>query len=306
MSRRLTAAIIVLATMLANGIWADDTYEVEHMLLLPPTFYVGDLVELRVRISVKTGVIPTEPLELPAPSWIHIRDVRVIPISDDYDIRVSFSTYETGIRELPPITMGDLVLGGIEIETQSIVGNGVTKIEEAFEPSLLPGSRLLLTLSVGVMLILPVVVWIVFVWLRRIMTKIFGLSRERRPHRKLNHRLDELKKLPSPVNNREFYISLADGFRGYLSSRLGQGFGALTSREMQKTLLENYSGIPSVRRIAGELAGFDKAKFGRRKVSPNRRNQDIVAVRDAAVNLELHIAALRGDRKKRRRYRVDA
>ena len=85
MLRRATSALICLAALSTVAL-ADGSYTVEHVLFLPPTFYVGDLVELRIRIDVDPGTMPAEPSELPQPSWIHIRDVRVIPIADDYGI----------------------------------------------------------------------------------------------------------------------------------------------------------------------------------------------------------------------------
>jgi hypothetical protein len=304
--RKNTVAIILLTLCLGRVAWAEDTYVIEQIHFLPPTFYVGDLVELRVRVDVESGIIPTEPLEIPPPSWVHIRDVRVIPISGDYDIRISFSSYETGTRELPPVVMGDLILTGLEIETKSITGGDVTKIEEAFNPSLLPGSRLLLALIVGGLLIVPVLGIVSFSWFRRLVTSVLRLHRERRPYRKLKQSLDDLKNSPSPVDNRTFYITLSDGLKGYLSLRLDQDFASLTSREMQETLIGRFAEMPSMRRIAAELSRFDTVKFGGETASAGRRAQDVAAVRDAAVSLEAHNSGARSDKRKRRPKRVDA
>lgn len=306
MLRRNTAVIIALALGLAGTTWAEDTYEIQQIFFLPPTFYVGDLVELRVRVAVEPGVIPTEPLEIPPPSWVHIRDVRVIPISGDYDIRVSFSSYETGRRELPPIVMGELVLAGLEIETQSVIEGDAAKINEAFDPALLPGTRLLLALIVGALLIVPVLGIASFSWIRRFLTNIFKSHRERRPYRKLAKGLDELKNSPSPVDNRAFYITLADRLKRYLSLRLGKDFGSLTSLELQRTLVDSFPEISSVCQIATEFSRFDRAKFGGEKASAARRAQDIAAVRDAAIDLEVHVGGLGAGRKKRGRGNVDA
>jgi hypothetical protein len=281
-----------------------EDYTVEQILFLPPTFYVGDTVELRVRISVSEGFVPSEPSELPEPTWIHVRDVRIIPIADDYDIRVAFSTYRPGTGELPSIEMGDIVLSGLEIITDSIIGDEVSKIDEAFGPLPLPGTRLLLALTVGVLVVLPVLLIGGYVTIRRLIAALIDYRRGRRPWRKLDRLLEELKQIRSPVNNREFYLALSDGLRAYLSVRVGDHVSALTSQELQRILRQGYPELPELNKIAAELPRFDMVKFGGKKASPAKRNQDLASVREAASGLERRIAAARS--RKKGKQNVDA
>lgn len=277
---------MVLGMVLASRALADEHYTVKQLLFLPPTYYVGDLVEIRVRITVADGLVPTEPVELPPPSWVHIRDVRVIPISGEYDIRISFSTYEPGPGVLPEIALGEVVLSDLRVDTASLIDEEGAKPEEVFDPELLPGSRLLLALTVGAMLLLPILAVVSTTWIRRLLARITSNRRERRPYKVLNRALAELQEAPSPVNNREFYIKLSDLFRDYLSRKLAVDYAPYTASELREVLHENFSHIASMTQIASNLARFDRVKFGGGKVSRERREKDIAAVLAAASGLE--------------------
>ena len=284
--RSKRAALYLLILLPVSRITAESDYTIRQVLFLPPTYFVGDEVEVRIRLAVKEGLVPTEPSELPSPSWVHIRDVRIIPISSEYDIRIAFSSYETGLGELPPIALGEITLEGVEIATKSMLGDDTVKIEESFGPALLPGTKLLLALGVGALLLIPVLTFLLVIWIRRFAKYIIAERKEGRPFKKLTRVLNELSSSASPANNREFYIRLTGVLREYLSNRLEMNLRALTASEMRDSLTAQLVGIPPVEKISVELSRFDAIKFGSRRVNRTGRSSDISKVRDAAEAVE--------------------
>jgi hypothetical protein len=279
-------AFCLLLLLPLGGTVAEDNYSIIKVHFLPPVYYVGDEVEARVRLSVQDGFLPAEPRELPDPAEVHIRDVRIIPISDEYDIRISFSTYETGVSELPSVTLGDITLKGVEIEAVSILEEGRTKIEEAFGPALLPGTSLLLALLIGALLIVPVLAVFAVIWIRRLIRYLTGELSARKPYKDLNIVLDELANPSSTVNSRDFYIKLTQAFRDYLSRRLEMNIRAHTASELAEDLNERLRGVSPVERISARLSRFDEVKFGSRGVKRSQRKHDIERIRDAAAAIE--------------------
>ena len=114
MVRRWPALFLLL--LMPWWVFAEDTFTITRVHFLPPVYYVGDRVEVRVRLSVEPGLTVAEPSELPSPGNVHIQDVRIIPISDEYDVRVIFACYETGPRDLPPLKLGDIAFTGVKID----------------------------------------------------------------------------------------------------------------------------------------------------------------------------------------------
>ena len=279
------AVLCLLCFLPISRITAD--YTIRQIHFLPPTYYVGDEVEVRIRLAAEDGLVPAEPKELPPPDWIRIRDVRIIPISEEYDIRISFSSYETGKGELPAIALGDITLEGVEIITESILDEETARISESFGPALLPGSKLLLSLGVGALIILPVFIVLLIFWLRRFTNHLISERKERRPFKVLTLVLEELAKPPAPVKNREFYLRLTDAFKEYLSTRLELNVRTSTVSELRGSLTLQFAGVAPVEKVLADLVRFDAVKFGNLRVNNRRRVADIRKVRDAAEAIEI-------------------
>lgn len=285
MSVRYALCCLILALQSA-AVAAEENYTISRVYFLPPVYYVGDEVEARIRLSVNDGLFPAEPSELPAPEHVHIRDVRIIPIAGEYDIRISFSTYKTGSGELPPLELGDITLSGVQIGAASILGEDDTTIVEAFGPVLLPGTRLLLALAVGGMLIVPPLIVFAVLWLRRFVKHLLAALDERRPYRELKLELEKLQDPSHADSSRDFYIKLTAIFRKYLSRRLDVELAAHTASELAADLAEKLKGVLPVENIRADLSRFDEVKFGGRGMKGRTRQRDIEKVRNVAAAIE--------------------
>jgi hypothetical protein len=233
----------------------------------------------------------TEPSELPAPGSIHVRDVRIIPISGEYDIRIFFSSFETGTTELPAIDLGDITLAGVEIEVDSILQDGDTAIERAFGPVLLPGTRVLLALFIGALLVVPPLAVLAGIWLKRLVQNLLVRWNERLPFRDLNEDIDEL--IAKAPNSRDFYIGLTAVFRRYLARKLELDLRSYTSSELSEELMKVLHDVPAVEKISADWSRFDEIKFGKRMIKGRQRSTDVKKIRDTALAIE---AWMQGER----------
>jgi hypothetical protein len=273
-----------LLLSICSGGFAQDIYSVSRVNFLPPVYYVGDGVEARIRLSVEDGYTIVEPSELPPPGIIHVRDVRIIPISGEYDIRIFFSSFETGITELPAIELGDVTLTGVEIEVDSILEEGDTSIVGTFGPVLLPGTKVLLALFIGALLIVPPLMVLLGIWLKRLVLHLRDRWHERIPIRDLNEEIDTL--VAKAPNSRDFYIGLTEIFRRYLARKLEVDIRSYTSSELSNELGKLLPEVPAVEKISADWSRFDEIKFGKRRIKGRQRSRDVKKIRDTALAIE--------------------
>ena len=283
MSMRRAALILLLLLVWNNG-FAQENFTISKAHFLPPVYYVGDHVEARVRLSTSGGAAIAEPSRLPSPGSVHIHDIRIIPISDEYDVRISFSCYETGVNQLPPIELGDITMSGIEIKVESILQEGDTTVEGVFGPLLLPGTQLLIALLIGALLIVPPLAVLASIWLIRLIRRMLTQWNERKPLKDLNTALERL--ISSKPNSREFYIELTDILRNYLSRKLNVNIRSHTASELSAELTHMLEGVIAVENLAKDLSRFDEIKFGNRRAKRQQRNSDAERVREAALAIE--------------------
>jgi hypothetical protein len=279
----------VVLFSLATVAFGADGYTVEQTIFLPPSFYVGDIVELRLRIDTDGLVLPSEPESYPESDWIEFHDLRIIPIGGEYDIRIRFSSYRPGRLEIPSFSIGPLTLAPIPFETTSIASAGELEPAGIFDPMLLPGTGLLIALTGGVVLFGPLLLLLAVGWVRRVATRIvIGV---RRPYRRLKRELASLDSELSRLDAREFYRKLFDAFRSYLSDRTSYNYRAATTTEMTGRLESDFSGVDgldSLARMAGEI---DRAKYGGGESSEAEMVQRLALVRSSAEIIEQRVRA---------------
>jgi hypothetical protein len=117
----LAAALFGLA---GAWCWANDTYEILQTVSLPPRSYVGDRVELRIRLRTLVSASVQAPEKPPQSEWIDIDTVEVIPAGDAYEVRIVYASFHPGTQTLPPIQLKDVRLENLKIYTNSVVAEG--------------------------------------------------------------------------------------------------------------------------------------------------------------------------------------
>ena len=288
MVRALTMLVLFFGLSRISVV-ADETFEILQVIHLPPVYYVGDLVEVRVRIRPPEGIIPAEPTELPDSEWIDFHSVRVVPISGDYDLRVGFTSFHPGTATLPSLQFGELVLENVKIHTTSIVREGNAELTPLRDQLLLPGTRVFAGLAVGLLLVIPLALILLVIWLRGFVISILDRQRERRPLRKLTQKIAELRSRDGRVDNREVYAILLHEFKRFLAARAQLDLESATSREMADVLEVAYPGIHESHDLAGLVLRFDNIKFGGLRVTAPLRERDFDRVLEFSKELEISL-----------------
>jgi len=286
---------IVLAALLlsVSGGAGAESVTIKQMLFLPPVYYVGDQVEVRIRVSATDSELPLRPSHLPQSEWFRVVDVRVIPIADEYDIRIRFTSFQTGVRELPVFQIGELTLGPIPIETASIRDAEELSVFGTLEPIVLPGTRLFIALAAGIVFLGPLSIIIVLGWLRKTAGSIVGSIGNRKPYRRLVRSLDALQNGVSVIDARSFYVSLLEAFRGYLTNRSLHNYNAATTHEMDLLLGEEYDGIEALEGLSQMVGSIDGAKFGGARIGVAELSRGLSLVRSATESIETRFRARR-------------
>lgn len=305
-SRRLVPGLVLVLVLAAAGgtAAAQGRYTVLQTVFLPPRFYVGDRVELRMRLSTPAGTVVRVPEILPEASGIEFQDVTVNRRGNETEVRIVFYPFYPGTQSLPPLELGDITLGDVKIHTDSLLNTEQDEWRPPRGQVLLPGTRLYFALIVLAAAVGFSVAAVLAVFGRSRVGRIVSLSRERRPYRRLRRVLKKLNAEIGSVDARAFYIVLLDELRSYLSGRLGTECRSATTRELDRHL-ERYmeDRLKASDRTAepdekltlreGLLAPFrlgDLVKFGHRPSEPEERLAQLAALRRTVERLEKRLA----------------
>jgi len=288
----------------AVELFAAEGARVENTIFLPQDFYVGDTVELRVTFIPDGGMRVRAPSEYPMLSWIDFHDISLLEEDGRLQARIRFSSYAPGTRSLPPIEMGDVVLDSIKIHTRSILAGEAHDFYGIKNQLLIPGTRLAIVLTVAVLFFGPVLVLSFAGKLRRRVSSLVAAQRGRRPSKRVQKVLKELRESEDQMSSRKFYILLDGELRRYLSDRTGSDFRSITSSEFAEHL---YAVLPggNESRI-GELGELmkrsDLVKFGGQNSDKKRREADMNVVSSLVREVEqFEDERRRGEHGKRRK-----
>ena len=214
-----------------------QSVSVSRTVLLPPTFYVGDLVELRLDLDAPPG------LELVAPpvasdagdeaASLLIRDVQTGRVSDSaWQVRILFSSYRPGVVTLPAIDLGGYVISGLRVQTRSLLDDtGETDLRAAKDQLYLPGSAARLLLFGALVLLAPVLAVVVGAALWRLLGHIRERRRRAVPRLRFERAVRRLQGAVGADAHR-FLFDLSDLTRQYLGARFQIPARALTTREL--------------------------------------------------------------------------
>lgn len=296
--------ILALALSAAGGTAAAQGYSVLQTVFLPPRFYVGDRVELRMRLSTPAGTAVRAPETLPDSSGIEFQDITVNRRGNETEVRIVFYPFYPGTQTLPPIDLGGITLSGVKIHTDSLLDTGQEEWRPPRGQVLLPGTRLYFALFVLGAAVGFTTVAVLAVFGRSRIGRIVNASRERRPYRRLKRVLKKLNAEAGSTDARAFYIVLLDELRSYLSGRLGTECRSATTYELDRRL-ERYlderlrasdrSAKPDEKYALREglLAPFrlgDLVKFGHRPSEPEERLGQLAALKRTVERLEKRLS----------------
>ena len=253
---------------------------------LPPTFYVGDKVELRIRLKLDSPGDLRVPAEMPHDQWIRVESISITQAKEYSVVHIYFASFAPGTRTFPDIDLGSVQLRGIRVTTTSLLSEGSTRLTDPKGQLLLPGSTLILGLAIALVVGLPLLLFVLYRRTRRKVAEIIENRRSRRPWRALKRALDALDREKPPRNPRRFYISLIDAIRRYLTVKFGSNFRTVTAREFDSVSTKTAVG-PEAGSVLAEVLRFgDLVKFAGAPASEENLTGDLTRVREVIGAIE--------------------
>jgi hypothetical protein len=262
----MRAAFLAVTLLLASPPLYSENLLLESVFL-PPRFFVGDRVELRLKYDVPAGVAVQVPDRLPEHAWIEfldidIQDRRISSGAGVVQVRLHFIPFSPGEAVLPSIRLGDLDTGELMVSTQST-------LELEPDPTLRgPRRQLLLPLTWLRLLVLlliaagtPLCLYLLLRYGIRSVARIREARLRRLPYIHARKGLSQLETGRSSMEGKSFFILLSLTIRRYLSERYAVPLMSVTTGEILKEL--NIVGVEESvsRRIHEILKTADIIKF---------------------------------------------
>jgi hypothetical protein len=278
--------VIVNLIFLAVNLFAEAHYTVESIQFIPPVYYVGDRVEIRVATRPLGDIQVAPPRNFPDVPWGEFHDARIVPRDGNLEICIVFTPYQPGSQTIPNLRFGDIVLEGLRVSVRSLTDEGFREPAPPRGALLLPSTRLIVSLIVGLFIALPLVCAAAFIWLRPLLLRLALRYREGRPYRKLRKDLALLRSRIAETDSRRFYISLLDAVKAYLSHHGRNNCAACTTRELADSLQREFGNLPDTTAFLEVCHFGDEVKFGGRKSARAKRLKDIGLVAEFSAELE--------------------
>jgi hypothetical protein len=279
--RALTLAVFLLF-LAAWPVFAQAV--LMESIFLPPRFFVGDRVELRLTYDVPAGVAVEPPAQLPAHAWIEfhnieVQDRRSADGSGEVRVRIFFTPFSSGDTVLPPLPLGDLDTGELLVTTQSVLQLEHDETLRGPRRQLnLPLTWLRLLVLVVVGIGAPAVVFFLLRYGIQGFVRIREARIRRLPYLHVRKSLNQLAAGRSSMEGKSFFILLSLTIRSYLSERLSRPLMSVTTGEIKKELgvagLEESVSL----RIHEVLKAADLIKFSGKRADRREMERSLKAV----------------------------
>jgi hypothetical protein len=279
-ARRIFALVFCFAGSLLYG-----TPRVVSVHLLPPEFYVGDTVELRILLRSENGDRIRPPDQLPKADWVYFHGARVEKSGNNHEVRIFFSSFSPGTRTLPELDFGSYVLSGMKIHTSSIL-DGEGDLADIRGQLYLPGTFTLLIVTVLIVLIGPLALVAVSGIVRQRLRSAANLLSRKRPYWRLKRDLKELSAQALMMSDRDFYYRLSDAVRSYISRRTGWDCITTTIHEIRAMMQTLFPKGDIAMRLIHFLEYADMIKFAGIEAGSTRKGDDLLRLGELAAAVE--------------------
>lgn len=270
-------------------------YDIDSKRFIPFTYYVGSPVELQINIKVShelKDISLPPPEKYPVSNWIEITDINFFPTVREnvYLFKIFFITFKPGKQMLPSLNLGALLLEGIEVDTQSILEvHDVKKIRPYRSQIEIPGTTFLIGISIFIIIAFPIIAIILFHYLKKTLKHLSKARQKDLPRNRMKRALRRLKKIMSGLDDKAFYIRLAEIIKEYLSDRLSIPAKTSTTRELIKIFeigIQDLSLREKVRPFSEILSFSDCIKFRGIHSSSDEKLEKILEVLSIVEMLE--------------------
>lgn len=286
----------------ARGVWAfgllftvatgaSAEIQLKNIEFIPPVFFVGDSVELKITVEADNPAAVTVPEILPDSNWIEIRDVYVEYGVNTVTVRALFTPFAPGTRTLPNLSLGALRLDAVKVHTQSVLAAAHEGAKRPRGQLVLPGTRLALAVVLALLASAPFLVYSGsrFLWGCFIRSRDVFLIH--RPARRLRRVIKKLKTGTASESAAAWFSQLTDGLRDYLSERTGRDCRNSTTAEIGSMHEFSTVGCPA-ERILNVLHNGDMVKFAGEPADQGSLERTLIEVESAVTEWEKSHAEL--------------
>lgn len=265
--------LFLLFVSAGPSLWSQEV-PAPDFSVFPSEYYVGDIVEIRVALSPElSGTLRIPPL--PSAEWVEFISLELQEGAGSLQLVMTVALFSTGIRALPAIDLGGVVVEGIKMNPRSLLNETGAPFSPPAGVVLLPGSRTLLALVLGVA---GVLVLFLLLFRKRI-TEFFRHAwerrRKRRPYDTVTRLIRELKEQVDIKPPKEFYTALIAEVKAYLSFRSDTDLSAMTSRELYRALPPLFPAVTGLKALLPLFEYSDTVKFGAVKSGRDRMVADL-------------------------------
>ena len=251
-TKRVILSIGFFILVLCSSPLFAQEFTIMDSIFLPPRYYVGDPVEMRIVVRSRFADAMTIPPEIPQPSWGRIQDIRILERGLDREVRIRFTAFETGTKTLPPLNLGPLVFEDLSIFVTSLLPSTDIDVRGLRGQVLIPGTQVFIIAAIGLIILLPLLWYLVFRALLRGIKKLYQVYKDGKPFRRMQRQLKTLRNSADSIQGRDFYIALLQEIREYLSRRFAISAFSLTTQELG-SVFQKYVPEEADRKTLNEL-----------------------------------------------------
>lgn len=277
---------VALLALIASAAMAQP-YSIARSFRSPIESYVGDVIELRY--AIRSDLLLEPPESVPPVDWGRIDSVVVVPLGNEFEVRIVVTPFEPGTIALPRLTLGQVEIDGLSFVVNSVLDEE-TQPAPAYGPLVLPGTRSAATIAlIATVVLVSVGAFIIGRGRERLVVLIARL-RTGRPDRRFARELARLGRDQQRMSARDCYTELVRALQDYMSARLGFDCRSRTSSELVEFLpaLAAMCGAPPpvAAPLAEVLTAADSAKFAGRSIRPKARGVHVDACVGVLAGLE--------------------
>ena len=287
--KKFFLCLLIFALCFTLSIFAEKNYSSEKVVFLPQDFYVGDLVELRIKIILEKGLKISPPESLPDLYWIKIESANVVSSDNGYELQIFLRSFSPGIRTLPPIRFGDITLRDTRIQTLSVLEETPTPVFPIKEQLQLPGTNYYFAILIGLFFVLPVFIIASWTNLKKRIKTYIEIKRRRKVYKKMISTINYLQDNKKTITNSDFFTVLINDVKLFLSHRSGRSYTSATVRECEKLLEYDFKDMDKLHLLPQILRLADEVKFGDREVSNLEKNEALVNIRLVVDAIDLQL-----------------
>jgi len=268
-----------------EGTDAQQSYTVRDAVFLPQVFYVGDRVELRLRLRLGPGITLQQNSTPPRVEWGTVHGVTAVQQGQDAELRVEFTAFRQGTLALPPLDLGQITIQGLDVFVASILSDN-PELSPLRDQAILPSTDLLIAGTVAALVLAPLV-WLFFARFgKKRVQRLVERYRANQPARRLNRSLRQLDSEVQALKGREFYIALLEDLRAYVSQKLGVDCMSATTHELRGYLDQLIEDSRDREELVALFHYGDLVKFAQRRSPVKKRRKHIQDVQEVIAKIE--------------------